>query len=117
MPGVAYALGLATGLHQPVKLVVGVGVAERTAQRFLLLFFAGIGAARAQNAYTTCMWHNLLHSKIIYDRNGRYESLQNKYRRPYPAELKKNIIKKQLLLLDQASWSMATRLWACSPWA
>ena len=41
---------------------------------------------QAQNAYTTCMWHNLLHSKIIYDRNGRYE----------------NIIKKQFLLLDQA---------------
>ena len=57
---------------------------------------------QAQNAYTTCMWHNLLHSKIIYDRNGRYEALQNKYRQPYPAELKKNIIKKQLLLLDQA---------------
>ena len=57
---------------------------------------------QAQNAYTTCMWHNLLHSKIIYDRNGRYEALQNKYRLPYPAELKKNIIKKQLLLLDQA---------------
>ena len=45
--GVAYALGLATGLHQPVKLVVGVGMAERTAQRFLLLSLAGIGAARA----------------------------------------------------------------------
>ena len=57
---------------------------------------------QAQSAYTTCMWHNLLHSKIIYDRNGRYEALQNKYRRPYPAELKKNIIKKQILLLDQA---------------
>ena len=45
--GVAYALGLATGLHQSVKLVVGVGVAERTAQRFFLLFLAGIGAAHA----------------------------------------------------------------------
>ena len=43
--GVTYALGLATGLHQSVKLVVGVGVAERTAQRFFLLFLAGIGAA------------------------------------------------------------------------
>ena len=41
--GVTYALGLATGLHQSVKLVVGVGVAERTAQRFFLLFLAGIG--------------------------------------------------------------------------
>ena len=25
---------------------------------------------QAQNGYTTCMWHNLLNSKIIYDRNG-----------------------------------------------
>ena len=43
--GVAQALGLATGLHQSVKLVVGVGVAERTAQRFLLLSLADIGTA------------------------------------------------------------------------
>lgn len=57
---------------------------------------------QAQNAYTTCMWYNLLHSKILYDRDGRYTTLQSKYSLPYPAELKKNIISKQLLLLDQA---------------
>ena len=45
--GVAQALGLALGAYQSVKLVVGVGVAEGTAQRFLLLFLAGIGAAYA----------------------------------------------------------------------
>ena len=45
--GVAYALGLATGLHQSVKFIVGVRVAERIAQRFLLLSLAGIGAAHA----------------------------------------------------------------------
>ena len=45
--GVAQALGLALGVYQSVKLVVGVGVAEGTAQRFLLLFLAGIGAAYA----------------------------------------------------------------------
>lgn len=56
----------------------------------------------AQNAYTTCMWHNLLHSKILYDPNGRYTSLQKAYQVPYPQKLKKNIIEKQLLLLDQA---------------
>ena len=56
----------------------------------------------AQNAYTTCMWHNLLHSKILYDPNGRYTSLQKAYQLPYPQKLKKNIIEKQLLLLDQA---------------
>ncbi|MBP2620561.1 nucleotidyltransferase domain-containing protein [Streptococcus panodentis] len=57
---------------------------------------------QAQNAYTTCMWYNLLHSKILYDRHGRYAALQSKYSLPYPTELKKNIIAKQLLLLDQA---------------
>ena len=64
--GVAYALGLATGLHQSVKLVVGVGVAERTAQRFLLLSLAGIGAARAVRTakpsgpfrLLRCLWCN-----------------------------------------------------------
>ena len=57
---------------------------------------------KAQNAYTTCMWHNLLHSKILYDPNGHYASLQRTYQIPYPQELKKHIIERQLLLLDQA---------------
>ena len=57
---------------------------------------------QAQNSYTTCMWYNLLHSKILYDRDDCYAALQSKYSLPYPAELKKNIISKQLLLLDQA---------------
>lgn len=53
----------------------------------------------AYNGYTTCMWHNLLHSQILYDRNGELESLQNKYRIPYPDELRDNIIRKNLRLL------------------
>ena len=57
---------------------------------------------KAQNAYTTCMWHNLLHSKILYDPNGHYALLQRTYQIPYPHELKKQIIERQLLLLEQA---------------
>lgn len=53
----------------------------------------------AYNGYTTCMWHNLLHSRILYDKNGELESLQNKYRIPYPDELRINIIHKNLRLL------------------
>lgn len=53
----------------------------------------------AYNGYTTCMWHNLLHSRILYDKNGELESLQNKYRIPYPNELRNNIICKNLRLL------------------
>lgn len=53
----------------------------------------------AYNGYTTCMWHNLLHSRILYDKNRELESLQNKYRIPYPDELRDNIIHKNLRLL------------------
>ena len=64
--GVAQALGLALGAYQSVKLVVGVGVAEGTAQRFLLLFLAGIEAAHAVRTakpsepfrFLRCLWCN-----------------------------------------------------------
>ena len=53
----------------------------------------------AYNGYTTCMWHNLLHSQILYDKNGKLESLQKKYQIPYPDKLRDNIIRKNLRLL------------------
>ncbi|GJM57409.1 DUF4037 domain-containing protein [uncultured Dubosiella sp.] len=53
------------------------------------------------NAYTTCMWNNLLNTKILFDRSGRLTQLKQKYDIPYPEELKKNIIKRhQALLFD-----------------
>ena len=55
---------------------------------------------QSHNAYTTCMWYNLLHSKVLYDQENRYSALQNKYRIPYPATLKRNIIQRQSLLLE-----------------
>lgn len=54
------------------------------------------------NAYTTCMWYNLLHSKVLYDQENRYSALQNKYQIPYPANLKRNIIERQSLLLEKS---------------
>ena len=53
----------------------------------------------AYNGYTTCMWHNLLHSRILCDKNGKLESLQNKYRIPYPDGLRDNIMNKNFRLL------------------
>lgn len=53
----------------------------------------------AYNGYTTCMWHNLLHSRILYDRSGKLASLQSRYQIPYPEELRDNIIHKNLRLL------------------
>ena len=52
------------------------------------------------NGYTTCMWHNLITSKIVLDKSGILTKMQEKYRIPYPKELKENIISNNLKLLS-----------------
>ena len=54
---------------------------------------------QSYNGYTTCMWHNLLTCKIIYDREGRLAAAKKRFDIPYPAQLKKNIIHQNLRLL------------------
>ena len=54
----------------------------------------------AWNGYTTCMWHNLITSRIVYDKNGELQKLQEKYRIPYPKKLKENIISNNMKLLN-----------------
>jgi hypothetical protein len=53
----------------------------------------------AHNGYTTCMWHNLMTCKIIYDRDGRLEQVRQRFNIPYPQKLKQNIIANNLKLL------------------
>lgn len=53
----------------------------------------------ARNGYATCMWHNLLHSRILYDRDGRYAALRQRFDVPYPEALRQNIIRRNLRLL------------------
>ena len=52
------------------------------------------------NGYTTCMWHNLITSKILLDKGGKLRALQEKYTVPYPQKLKENIISNNLKLLS-----------------
>lgn len=54
---------------------------------------------QAHNGYTTCMWHNLMTCKILYDRNGRLTQTRRRFDVPYPQELKKNIISNSTQLL------------------
>ena len=54
------------------------------------------------NFYTTCMWNNLITCKVLYDKNGKLEKYKNKYSIPYPKQLKENIIKRQLELIDSS---------------
>ena len=51
------------------------------------------------NAYTTCIWHNILTCKVLYDREGALGRLIERFRVPYPEELRKNIIERGMRLL------------------
>ncbi len=51
------------------------------------------------NGYTTSFLFTLNVMNIIFDKNDWLLGLQNKLKTPYPAELKNNIIKRNLMLL------------------
>lgn len=53
----------------------------------------------AFNSYTTCFWFNILHTEIVYDKDGKYKTLQDKCNVPYPDILRKNIIERSKNLL------------------
>lgn len=78
---------------------VDIDILYRNIEDFSQTIRSVVEEHTAYNGYTTCMWHNLLHSRILYDKNGELESLQNKYRISYPDELRDNIIHKNLRLL------------------
>lgn len=54
------------------------------------------------NGYTTCMWHNLLTCKIIYDRDGRLTRVKERFAVPYPPQLRRNILDRSWKLLHAA---------------
>lgn len=66
-------------------------------------FVVGVAAVVEQyqpsNAYTTCMWHNLVTCKIIYDENGRLTAAKERFTVPYPEQLRKNIVSRGWSLL------------------
>ena len=64
----------------------------------------------AWNGYTTCMWHNLITSKIVFDKNGKLDALQKKYQIPYPQKLKENIVSNNLKLLNGMLPSFDTQI-------
>ncbi len=54
---------------------------------------------QAHNGYTTCMWHNLLTCRIVYDEYGRLEKLKKRFSVSYPKQLKENVINNNMKLL------------------
>ena len=64
----------------------------------------------AWNGYTTCMWHNLITSKIVFDKTGKLQEMQKKYKVPYPKKLKENIISNNMKLLSGMLPSFDTQI-------
>ncbi len=51
------------------------------------------------NAYTTCMWYSLIHSKVLFEQNQVYSKIQKRYHFDYPDRLTKRIIEHGMPLL------------------
>ena len=54
---------------------------------------------QASNGYTTCFWHNLNNSKILYDPYKEFYRIKERFSLPFPKELKNNIILNNFRLL------------------
>lgn len=61
-------------------------------ERVVVRHEAGVG-------FTTCFWHNVVDSKVVYDRNGELCGLQKNYMVNYPQKLKENIVAKNYPIL------------------
>jgi len=53
----------------------------------------------ACTGYTTCFWHNVRMSRILFDRDGWLAGLKERADRPYPPDLRRAIIAKNYPLL------------------
>ena len=79
---------------------IDMDIIYRNMQEFENTVASVVIDCNAWNGYTTCLWHNLITSGIIFDREGKLAALQEKYRIPYPAKLKENIISNNIKLLS-----------------
>ncbi len=89
---------------------VDIDILYRNIEDFSQTIRSVVDEHNAYNGYTTCMWHNLLNCKILYDKQGKLENLQTRYRIPYPEELRNNIINKNLRLLTDNLPSYDTQI-------
>lgn len=48
----------------------------------------------ASLGYSTCLWHNVLTSRVLYDREGWFVALQEGAKQPYPEGLRRAVVAK-----------------------
>lgn len=61
-----------------------------------------VEGAQASVGYSTCFWHNLVTSTILFDRTGRAAAVQERFSVPYPEALKRAVVAKNWPLLNRA---------------
>lgn len=79
---------------------VDLDILYRNLDDFISGLEAVVEKSEARNGYTTCMWHNLRTSKVIYDRFGRLGDAKIRFDVPYPEPLRQNIIERNRRLLS-----------------
>ena len=82
-----------TGRHVDVMYRTPDWIEEQL-ERVLVRHEASVG-------YSTCFWHNVLHSTPLFDRSGWYRDLQATAARPYPQPLRRAIIARNHPILRQ----------------
>jgi predicted nucleotidyltransferase len=99
-------------LEDDVTLKDGIDmdIIYRNMDNFEEMVSAVVMEHKPQNGYTTCMWHNLITSRIVFDKEGKLNKLQEKYHISYPEELKKNIVFNNLNLLSGMLPSFDTQI-------
>lgn len=55
---------------------------------------------KAKLGYTTAFLFNIQRSKLLFDKSGRLSTLKEELSAPYPKELKENIIKTNMRIID-----------------
>lgn len=64
----------------------------------------------ASVGYSTCLWHNVVSSQVLYDRQGWFQTLQQDAKRPYPEQLRRAIVAKNHPILRRSASSYRVQL-------
>ncbi len=65
---------------------------------------------QASLGYTTCLWYTVRNSRVLYDRRGWFEALQQHSAQPYPEPLRQAIIAKNHAVLRNVIPSYAHQI-------
>ena len=85
-----------------LKNGVDIDILYRSLDAFTADVASVVEECRARNGYTTCMWHNLITCRIVYDRDGRLAAAKRRFDVPYPEALRQRIIERNMRLLHTA---------------